>query len=175
MPNHELHVDFRDYACTKLNDHLSQIARCVRLLSRDQLWQRPNENSNAVGNLVLHLTGNVRQWIVGGVGGERINRDRQAEFDQREALDGARILNDLERTVQRARNVVMSLSAPRLGEMLKIQGYDVTVLAAVFNIVEHFAFHTGQIISATKAILDVDLSLYDQAGRRVDGRDSTVP
>ena len=91
------------YARTKLADHLAQIVRCVGLLGPGEIWRRSNTHTNSVGNLVLHLTGNVRQWIVGGLGGEQIERDRPAEFAERGPLPAAELLAALEGTVGRAR------------------------------------------------------------------------
>jgi uncharacterized damage-inducible protein DinB len=170
-----LTAEFVTYAGTKLAESLEQIARCVNLLSLDQVWQRPNEVSNSIGNLVLHLNGNVRQWIVAGLGGEAFHRDRPAEFAQREAIAKDVILNDLRQTVDRASSVMAALTPERLGQRVTIQGYDVSGLAAVFHVVEHFSLHTGQIVYATKLALNRDLSLYDPQGQRIDGRNSGTP
>lgn len=161
---------FRDFAAAKLDDHLRQVLRCARMLSVEQMWFRANERSNSVGNLLLHLRGNVAQWIVAGIGGRPFERDRPAEFAQRHPLPSERLIGDLESTVNDARRIISHLSDARLAELVSIQGYDTTVLAAVFHVVEHFAFHTGQIVWATKVLLNVDLSLYDVHGRRLDWR-----
>ena len=139
--------------------------RCARLLSTEDLWQRPNGNSNAVGNLIIHLTGNVSQWILDGVAGEHYDRDRDAEFAQREPLDTERIIDALQRAVSRAKQVISGLDSRSLADRRTIQGYDVSLLRAVFHVVEHFSWHAGQIVYATKAMRDVDLSLYDAQGR----------
>ncbi|MCK6482608.1 MAG: DUF1572 family protein [Phycisphaerae bacterium] len=163
---------FRDYAAAKLDDHLRQALRCARLLSGEQMWFRVNERSNSVGNLLLHLRGNVAQWIVAGIGGRSFERDRPAEFARRHPLPTEQLVADLESTVSDARRIISGLSDARLAEPVSIQGYDTTVVAAVFHVVEHFAFHTGQIVWATKVLLNVDLSLYDAHGRRLDARNA---
>lgn len=155
------------YSCRKWRDYFGQIRRCVGLCSAEQVWHRANERSNSIGNLVLHLRGNVQQWIVSGVGGVPFDRDRPAEFAQREALPVEPILRRLEETVEAAIRVVEGLSPEALAKSFSIQGYQVTGIEAVYHVVEHFAFHTGQIITMTKALLDVDLSLYDAQGRRI--------
>jgi uncharacterized damage-inducible protein DinB len=161
------------YARTKLTDHLAQVVRCVGLLGPDELWQRANAHTNSVGNLVLHLTGNVRQWIVGGLGGEQIERDRPAEFAERGPLPAAELLGGLEGTVGRALEVLAGLNAGVLEARHTIQGYGVSGLSAVFHVVEHFAFHTGQIVHMTKVLKDVDLSLYDAHGHKRPGQGAT--
>ena len=161
-------ADFRGYCCEKLQRNLGQIVRCAGLLTTEELWQRPNQHSNAVGNLIIHLVGNVSQWIVDGIAGEAYPRDRDAEFAQREPLDTEQIVNRLEAAVGRAIAIIMELDAESLTQRRSIQGYDVSVLRAVFHVVEHFSWHAGQIVYAAKAIRDVDLSLYDARGRLLD-------
>lgn len=168
-PN-ELCDEFRRFAVGKLNDSLSQIERCLNLLTEEQIWHRPNDVSNAIGNLVIHLDGNVRQWIIGGVGQEPFERDRPAEFAQREPLPTEQILGDLRQTVDRACAIIRELTPERLTELEEIQQREVTVLAAVFHVVEHFTLHTGQIVYATKILVGEDLSLYDAQGQRVADR-----
>lgn len=156
---------FNSYACHKLERNMRQIARCARLLDRDELWRRDNEHCNAVGNLILHLAGNVGQWIIEGVGGEPYQRDRPAEFAQRAPLDAGPIVGRLDLTVEQARKIIRTCDPDRLESGCVIQGYKVTVLEAVFHVVEHFSLHTGQIVHITKTIKDVDLSSYDSIGQ----------
>lgn len=170
-----LAADFRAYACDKLSQSMAQITRCVNLLSLEQVWHRPNNVSNAIGNLVLHLSGNVRLWIVASLGGEVFHRNRQAEFDQREPISKDEILAKLQSTVERAQAVIRELTAEQLSEHVVIQGYDVTKLAAVFHVVEHFSLHAGQIVYATKILINRDLSAYNTDGKRVDGQNEQVP
>ncbi len=157
------------FAQDKLARHLAQVARCVQLLGAAEVWQRTNEHTNSVGNLVLHLTGNVRQWVVGGLGGAPFVRDRPAEFAQRGPLAARRILLDLEQVVQRALPILGALDEAALLRRYTIQGYDVSGVAVVFHVVEHFSWHTGQIVHVTKMLRNVDLSLYDAHGHREPG------
>lgn len=152
-----------------LDKDLGQITRCAGLLGPDELWQRPNQHCNAVGNLLLHLTGNVQQWILAGLGGRAFRRNRPAEFAERGPLPAAQLLPPLQQTVREACQVLGGLDAAALLRRYTIQGYDVAGVQAVFHVGEHFSFHTGQIIHITKALRDVDLSLYDAHGRRLDG------
>ena len=162
--------EFADYARTRLQDALAQIERCLNLLSVEQVWDRPNSVSNAVGNLVLYLAGNLRQWILSGLGGEPDERDRPAEFAQRAPVATEVLLARLTDAVTRAGEVIGGLGADRLLATVSIQNYTVTGLAAVFHVVEHFSLHAGQIVYATKAVTGLDLSLYDAQGQRIDGR-----
>lgn len=175
MSGSTLRYEFCDYAQTRLNDNLRQIEKCLSLLSIEQVWTRPNDVSNAIGNLVLHLNGNVRQWIVASIGGVPFERNRPAEFAQREPLSSDAILPPLQQTLQEANAVIEKLDKERLGQRTTVQGYNVSVLAAVFHVVEHFSLHTGQIVYQTKILTGLDLSLYDAQGRRIDGRTAGTP
>lgn len=154
-------------AVAKLKSDLAQAARCARLLSDEEAWRRENEYCNSVANLLLHLAGNVRQWIVQGVGGEPFERDRPAEFAARGPAPLAPVLAELERVVRRALEIIAALEPRQLAQRRSIQGYDVSTLQAVFHVVEHFSFHTGQIVHMTKVIRRCDLSRYDEQGRPV--------
>lgn len=158
---------FIAYSRRKLADYHAQIVRCVNLCSLEQVWHRANERSNSIGNLLLHLRGNVMMWIVDGLGGKRFDRDRPAEFAQRDPLPVEPIMARLTETVTAADGVISRLTPADLERVYSIQGYSVTGVEAVYHVIEHFAFHTGQIITMTKAMLDVDLSLYDAQGRRL--------
>jgi uncharacterized damage-inducible protein DinB len=148
------------------DDYLPKIRRCFENLSEDDVWWRPNERSNSAGNLVLHLAGNVRQWIVSGVGGRPDTRERDQEFSADEASHGEewdreRLLAHLEATLAQVDDVLAGISPAGLDERKVIQGNDVTVLEAVYHVVEHFSMHTGQIIWITKQRADVDLRFWD--------------
>ena len=124
------------------------------------MWWRPNEASNSIGNLVLHLCGNVTQWIIGGVGGRPYERHRQQEFDERTHIPARELLRRLRAVVEEADEVISGLDAKALLTSRQIQGYDVTVLEAVYHVVEHFGMHTGQIILLSKARTGADLKLW---------------
>lgn len=151
---------FLAFSVSKLRQYLARIHACIDLLSEDQLWHRANDASNAIGNLCLHLAGNVRQWILHGVGGEPDVRQRDAEFAERGGRSKQQLASQLEETVRRACEVIESLAADELLRIIHPQNYKVTVLEAVYHVVEHFSGHTGQIIAATKAMTGADLGFY---------------
>ena len=151
---------FIDASASRLKQLLSRIRDCLGKLSPGEIWSRGHENENAIGNLVLHLNGNVRQWILSGVGGAPDTRVRNAEFEARALMDTGELMGRLETTVQEALAVLNRLTAERLAERVTIQKYDVTVLEAIYHVVEHFSHHTGQIIFATKMLTGEDLGFY---------------
>ena len=151
---------FLTFSVDKLRQLESRIEECLERLSPEQIWWRPSEENNSVANLVLHLTGNVRQWILSSVGGEADTRDRDAEFAPHAEADIPRLRSSLRATVERAVQIIQGLSAERLTQRVRVQGYDESVLGVVYHVVEHFAEHTGQIIYITKALRKEDLGFY---------------
>ena len=170
MPDHDPLDQFLRYAADKLEQNLAQVTRAVGLLTVDEFWHRPNPHTNSVANLLLHLNGNVRQWIVAGIGDEPFERNRPAEFAERGPLPVSALLSPLQHTVARAVAVLKTLNPGNLATPRRIQDYEISTLTAVFHVVEHFSFHTGQIVHATKWLRDVDLSLYDAQGHKLAGQ-----
>lgn len=159
--------EFRRVADRTLKEHAAQVRRCVHLLDAEQVWERANENCNSIGNLLLHLNGNLRQWIVSGLSGTASDRDRPGEFAQRGPLPPDEMLAALTETVAAARAIIATIDSAALAKRYQIQQRDVSGIRAVFHAVEHFAFHTGQIIQITKELRNVNLSLYDEHGQRL--------
>ncbi len=156
---------FIGFAADKLSQLTGRIEDCLRRLTGDQIWARGAESENAAGNLVLHLDGNVRQWILAGVGGKPDVRRRDEEFAARGGVECEVLLAGLTATVAEAVMVIRSQSEVRLTELIQVQGYTVTVLEAVFHVVEHFAQHTAQIIYATKMLTGENLGYYRHLSR----------
>lgn len=158
--------EFLRYSCSKLQEMCERVEACVALLTPQQVWQRGGESQNAIGNLLLHLTGNVRQWILTGVGGAPNTRVRNAEFAARGGVAPVDLTRRLRESVDAAVQVISTLPPQRLTERTSIQGYDVTLLEAIYHVVEHFSGHTGQIILLTKAYTDRDLGFYSYLSRQ---------
>lgn len=151
---------FLNFASDKLAQLCSRIEICIDKLTPEQVWARGNENANAVGNLALHLMGNVRQWILHGAGGEPDVRLRDSEFAARGGIDPSELKRRLRLTVDEACALIRALPPSRLSERIRVQSYDVTVFEAILHVVEHFSGHTGQIIFATKFLTGEDLGFY---------------
>lgn len=156
---------FTDSSARRLRQYRDRIGKCLDLLDEDQIWIRGSANANAVGNLLLHLSGNVRQWIVSGVGGAPDGRIREVEFAAAGGFTKAQLFDRLNGTVEEACAVIDGLDGVALVGERTIQAYPVTVLEAVYHVVEHFAMHTGQIIFATKALTGEDLGFYRHLGK----------
>ena len=149
-----------------MDEYRTKLRRAVNALPADVIWQRANEGSNSVGNLLLHLAGNVGQWIVTGVGGAPDTRDRPAEFNTRGGASADELLGRLDSVLAEADAVLSSLSADTLAERRTIQGRDVSVMAAVYSAVQHFSTHLGQIIMIAKEQSPGAIRFYDDSDGR---------
>ncbi len=156
----EIHRLFLDFSRRKLRQLADRIADCLSRLSEEQIWSRGGRHQNAAGNLVLHLCGNVRQWIGHGAGGLPDIRARDAEFAAHGGLSRTELIERLDAVLREADAILEGLTPQRLRESVTIQGYRVTVLEAVYHAVEHFSQHTGQIIFITKWLTGEDLGYY---------------
>jgi len=140
--------------------YLPKIGAAIERLAEADLWWRPNPSSNSIGNLMLHLAGNIRQWIVSGVGGAPDERDRAAEFARREPMAGEELLAILTEAVLEADAVIARTDPADLSDRRAVQGRTVTVLQAIYHVVEHFGMHTGQILYIAKLRAGGDLGFY---------------
>jgi hypothetical protein len=151
-----------------LEQYWPQLRACIESLSNEQVWWRPNESSNSIGNLVLHLNGNVGQWLVASFNRLEDRRDRPAEFNAQGGISAAALLARLGTTMQQASEVLSRLTEEDLRAPFDIQGYHVSGLDAVYQVVEHFGIHYGQILYITKMLRSEDLGFYrnlSQTGR----------
>ena len=144
----------------KLQRSADRIEDCFRRLTYDQVWTRNAENVNSAGNLVLHLCGNVRQWIGFGVGGKADIRDRDAEFAARSGSQPGQLIEQMKSTVAEANGILRNFDTAHLLDKVTIQNREVTKLEAIYQVVEHFAQHTGQIIFVTKMLTGEDLGYF---------------
>lgn len=145
--------------------YLPKILAALDNLSEEDLWWRPNEASNSAGNLLLHLAGNIRQWIVNGVGGVPGERDRAGEFATRDPRPRTELVALLTAVVFEADAVIAETAPELLGGRVHIQGREVTRLEAIYHVVEHLALHAGQILYIAKLRTGHDLGFYRMDGK----------
>jgi len=141
-------------------ENIPRLQKCLESLSTEQIWYRPNENSNSVGNLVLHLQGNVRQWIVSGLGGDPDIRERQKEFEEKGPLPTDQLVNNLDQTMSLVKTVLNNLKADQLLKINQVQGYHESGISILVHVTEHFSYHVGQITYIVKMLKDVDMNYY---------------
>ncbi len=152
---------FLEFSRRKLLDHYwARLRACVEPLTEEQIWWRPNPASNSIGNLILHLNGNVRQWLVSSFNRQQDQRDRPTEFATECGLTASQLLDHLGTTMNEAAGVLDHLTEADLIAPYDIQGYHVTGLEAVYQVVEHFGLHYGQIAYIAKSLSGRDLGFY---------------
>ena len=145
-----------------LGQYWPRLRGCVESLTEEQVWWRPTNACNSAGNLILHLNGNVRQWLVDSFNGLDDKRDRPAEFAAQGGMTAEALLERMAATMQDASGVLARLTSVDLLARYEIQGYKVSGLDAVYQVVEHFGLHYGQILYITKSLNSADLGLYSE-------------
>jgi uncharacterized damage-inducible protein DinB len=148
-----------------LEQYWPRLRGCVESLTNEQVWWRPNEASNSIGNLILHLNGNVRQWLVASFNRLEDDRNRPAEFGATGSTSAAALLEKLGATVEQASEVLARLTENDLLARYEIQGYNVSGLEAVYQVVEHFGLHYGQILYITKNLCGADLGFHSELNK----------
>jgi uncharacterized damage-inducible protein DinB len=143
-----------------MDESFPRIRKCLAELSEDELWLRPNEQSNSVGNLVLHLCGNVGQYVLSGLGGAPDHRERPKEFSERGPLPRVELLARLDRTMEEAGKVLDRLDPTAILDKQTVQGFEYDGVGILVHVVEHFSYHTGQIAYFVKARKGIDLGFY---------------
>lgn len=141
-------------------ESVPRIKNCLNRLSEEKIWWRPNDRSNSIGNLVLHLCGNVRQWVVSGIGGASDIRRRSEEFGQQGPLSRESLMDLLNELEPDVRRILAEVSPEDLLTVKPVQAYQHTVLSMLVHVTEHFSYHTGQIAWITKMLTDEDLGFY---------------
>lgn len=154
-----------------LEQYWPRLRACVESLTDEQVWWRPNEASNSIGNLILHLNGNVTQWLISPFVHREDKRNRPAEFSERRHIPKTELLETLAATMQEVARVLPRISESELIATYQIQGYTVSGLHAIYQVIEHFGLHYGQITYITKMLRSEDLGFYRelQATGRLNG------
>jgi hypothetical protein len=150
MATDELAAAVGTEAASELTSALGKIKHCLGQLTDEQIWWRSRPSLNSIGNLILHLCGNLRQWIVAGLGGAKDVRNRYAEFAERGPIRRDELLRRLDGVANEAKAVLGKLTARQLLEPLCIQSFEVTGLGAIFDSIPHFRGHTQEIIQLTR-------------------------
>lgn len=163
MPNDAIAADFLAYSTKRMQTLHTEIATCLGKLTEEQVWQRGGPHENSIGNLLLHLEGNIRQWILHGIAGQPDVRRRDDEFTLTPYTDAKTAFDNFTATLNEARDVIAALPPARLTEVVDPQptgiARNVPVLEAIYRIVAHLAYHVGQIVVLTKQMTGTDLDL----------------
>lgn len=155
-----LATEFVQQAHYRLDESTRMLRTALESLDEADLWKRPNATSNSVGNIILHLCGNIRQYAIAALGGTEDLRERDAEFAARGGYDKAALLDKLLVTVDQAKTTIQHAGPDNLLRVRSVQGFHLSGLGIVLHVVEHYSYHTGQIAFWTKLLKDKDLGFY---------------
>lgn len=143
-----------------IEESYARIEKCVSLLTVDEIWRKPNKNSNSIGNLILHLNGNVTQYVCAGIGGKKDIRERDLEFSYQEEQSKEALLNMTRECLNKANAIIQEKKPDKLARKVEVQGFQETVMSIIIHVIEHYSYHVGQITYFTKLIKDVDTGYY---------------
>lgn len=144
----------------RINENIPRIEKCLAQLSEPEVWHKPNENLNSVGNLILHLCGNITQYIISSIGGEEDIRKRDSEFMLEGICDKTKLLDKITTVVKQSVHIIENMSNADLMQERSVQGFTYTGIANLIHVAEHFSYHTGQIAFLTKLLRNEDLGFY---------------
>lgn len=142
-------------------ESMFRLKKCLGELTEEQIWYRPNKASNSVGNLVLHLHGNIRQWAVAGLGKNKDVRERQTEFDEQGPVPTAKMLANMEQLMMEVDAILDNITSEDLLEVRNVQGFQESGLSILVHITEHFSYHVGQMTYIVKMLKDKDMGYYE--------------
>lgn len=159
--SNNLSPEFRKHAIYRMDESMRMIRKSVLQLSDEEIWKKPNDSLNSVGNLILHLCGNITQYAISSLGNLPDSRKRDLEFSHSEIIQRDDLLTKLANTVDQAKAQIESVSDQELLRERNVQGFNFSGVGIITHVVEHFSYHTGQIALLTKLRKNIDLGFYD--------------
>ncbi|ANH60898.1 DinB family protein [Dokdonia donghaensis] len=155
------HQDFKDNAIFRLEENVRMISIALSKVVEEELWTKQNQSLNTLGNQLLHICGNMTQYIVSGLGGNPDERNREEEFSTEDGFTKDELLQRLLLTVQTSTTIIDDATPENLLKKRKVQGFDLSGIGVVLHAVEHFSYHTGQIAMQVKLVIDQPLGFYE--------------
>ncbi len=153
--------EFLEQAVFRMDENTPRIQKCLDILSEEQIWYQPNDSSNSIGNLILHLCGNINQYAVSSLSYINDTRDRDLEFSIKEGFNKAKLMQKLILIIENAKTIIKSLDEKELLKMRSVQGFNFTGMGIIIHVAEHYSYHTGQIAYITKLLKNKDLGFYN--------------
>ena len=152
--------EFKTQSAFRLQENVPRIEKCFSELKHEEIWYSPNQQSNSIGHLILHLCGNITQYIHSSLGGEKDSRERDLEFSSKEKISAESLLEKLIGVANKAELIILKCSEKDLLKERKVQAFNLTGIGVIIHVVEHFSYHTGQIAYYTKELKNKDLEFY---------------
>ena len=156
----ELIREFIQHSIDRMEENTKKVVKCFDELDEKDIWIHPNESSNSIGNLTLHLCGNIRQYIISSLGGKEDIRERDLEFSTQGGLSKSELLGKLMAIINEAKSIINATGSDSLRKVRSVQGYEYSGLGIIYHVVEHYSYHTGQVIFFTKLLKNKDLAFY---------------
>ena len=156
-----IHQEFIDNACYRMDESLRMIDKCFSQLTEEQVWIKPNDVANSIGNLILHLCGNITQYGISSLKDLEDKRNRDVEFETESGYSKKELLEKLTSTVNEAKSSFKTSEKSNLLRRRKVQGFEFSGIGNIVHVVEHFSYHTGQIALWTKILNGKDLGFYE--------------
>ena len=152
--------EFIEQSIYRITENTQRIIKCLQEINEMETWQSPHESSNSVGNLLLHLCGNIRQYAISALGENEDTRERDKEFSAKSGHTKSELLNGLANTITEAVDIIKNSDENRLMKMYSVQGFNLSGIGIIIHVTEHYSYHTGQIAFWTKQIRNKDLGFY---------------
>ncbi|TPN88797.1 DinB family protein [Aquimarina algicola] len=160
--NDEIAQEFVDQIIYRLDESTRMISLSFDQLSEENIWERPNENANSIGNLILHLCGNITQYGISSLGKKEDNRDRDKEFSVKTGIGKEALLDKIKDVVNETKKILQNISTEELLRKREVQGFTFSGIGIAIHITEHYSYHTGQIAFWTKQLKNKrSLGFYD--------------
>ena len=152
--------EFIHESISRLRENTPKIKKCFDELTEEEIWGRPNTSSNSIGNIIVHLCGNITQYILSSLGNVEDKRERDKEFSIQGGLNKKELIDKLQSTIDQAAHIIEGIDPNDMLRIRSVQGYKLTAIGIIIHVVEHYSYHTGQIIFWTKLLKDKDLGFY---------------
>jgi len=153
----------------RMDESTRMIRKCLDQISEEELWLKPNDSLNSIGNLILHLSGNITQYVIASLGETEDNRNRDLEFSKQGGLTKSEVLKKLTDTVDLAKRVIFDAKLNQFLRIRSVQGFTFSGIGVIIHAVEHYSYHTGQIAFWVKQLKNKDLGFYDEMDLNIKG------
>ena len=162
--------EFIQQSVYRITENTNRIIKCLKEIEETEIWQHPNENSNSIGNIILHLCGNIRQYAISSLGETEDVRVRDKEFSTKEGFNKNELLAKLKDTVDEAIEIIENLDESELIKLYSVQGFNLSGIGIIIHVTEHYSYHTGQIAFWVKLLKNKDLGFYGNIDLNVKNR-----
>ncbi len=153
--------EFIEQSIYRIEENTKRITKCLLEIDDTEFCKIPNEHSNSIANLVLHLCGNIRQYVISALGELSDVRERAKEFSATSVQTKSELLDKLHATIAEATSIIKAMDDARLLKIYSVQGFTLSGIGIIIHVTEHYSYHTGQIAFWTKQLKNKDLQFYE--------------